>query len=111
MNILFIDPYPAVKFRISKDQNGGFGTANDYGDDIFSRLVSRIVRKSINFPPLYAVQSIGELISNGHNVEFSNNLIIDNRFDLYVVTSSIVCHETEIEVIRKLKHRIKIFLQ
>jgi radical SAM superfamily enzyme YgiQ (UPF0313 family) len=107
MNILFIDPYPAVKFRISKDQNGGFGTANDYGDDIFSRLVSSIVRKSINFPPLYAVQSIGELISNGHNVEFSNNLIIDNRFDLYVVTSSIVCHETEIEVIRKLKHQNK----
>lgn len=107
MNILFIDPYPAVKFRISKDQNGGFGTANDYGDDIFSRLVSSIVRKSINFPPLYAVQSIGELVSNGHNVEFSNNLIIDNRFDLYVVTSSIVCHETEIEVIRKLKHQNK----
>jgi hypothetical protein len=51
MNILLIDPYPTVKFRISKDQNGGFGTANDYGDDIFSRFISSIVKKSINFPP------------------------------------------------------------
>ena len=107
MNILFIDPYPNVKFRISKDQNGGFGTANDYGDDIFSRFVSSIVKKSINFPPLYAVQSIGELVNNGHNVEFSNNFIIDRHFDLYVVTSSIVCHETEIEVIKRLKHQNK----
>jgi hypothetical protein len=64
MNILFIDPYPVVKFRISKDQNGGFGTANDYGDDIFSRLISSFVRKSINFPPFYAVtkSSIGLFI-------------------------------------------------
>jgi anaerobic magnesium-protoporphyrin IX monomethyl ester cyclase len=107
MNILFIDSYPAVKFRISKDQNGGFGTANDYGDDIFSRFVSSIVKKSINFPPLYAVQSIGELVNNGHNVEFSNNFIINRHFDLYVVTSSIVCHETEIEVIKRLKHQNK----
>ena len=107
MNILFIDPYPNVTFRISKDQNGGFGTANDYGDDIFSKFVSSIVKKSINFPPLYAVQSIGELINNGHNVEFSNNFITDSHFDLYVVTSSIVCHETEIAVIKNLKNHNK----
>jgi radical SAM superfamily enzyme YgiQ (UPF0313 family) len=103
MNILFIDPYPDVNYRISKDQNGGFGTANDYGDDFFSKLISYFVKKSVNFPPLYAVQSIGELVANGHNVEFSNKFKIDNSYDLYIVVSSIVCHETEINVIKKLK--------
>ena len=68
MNILFIDPYPDVNYRISKDQNGGFGTANDYGDDFFSRIISFFVKKSVNFPSLYVVQSIGELLANGHNV-------------------------------------------
>jgi len=102
MNILFIDPYPDVNYRISKDQNGGFGTANDYGDDLFSRIISFFVKKSVNFPSLYVVQSIGELLAKGHNVEFSNKFKVDNCYDLYVVVSSIVCHETEIDVIRKL---------
>ena len=42
MKILIIDPYPKVTYRISKDQNGGFGTANNYGDDFFSRIISAI---------------------------------------------------------------------
>ena len=30
MNILVLDIYPSTNHRISKDQNGGYGTANNY---------------------------------------------------------------------------------
>ena len=36
--ILILDVYPNVSYRISKDQNGGYGTANDYGDGLLSKI-------------------------------------------------------------------------
>ena len=71
MNILVLDVYPDVDYRISKDQNGGYGTANNYGNTIFTKFLKLIVSKSIDFPPLFTVQVIGELKSSNHNVKFS----------------------------------------
>lgn len=105
MKILFIDPYPDTKFRISKDQNGGYGTANNYGDSLFGKFLKFYVKESIDFPPLYAVQTIGELININHEVKFVKNfkgLNDISEYDFFIITSSIVCHETEIEVIKEL---------
>ena len=44
MNILFLDLYPKVTYRISKDQNGAYGTANNYGDNFFSKLLNLFVK-------------------------------------------------------------------
>ena len=71
--ILILDIYPKVKYRISKDLNGGYGTANDYGDGWFSQLLKLYVKDTISFPPLYSVQVCGELIALGHEVDFKNN--------------------------------------
>ena len=68
--ILILDIYPKVKYRISKDLNGGYGTGNDYGDSWFSKLLSLFVKNSINFPTLFSVQVCGELIALGHEVDF-----------------------------------------
>ena len=96
--ILILDIYPRVNYRISKDLNGGYGTANDYGDSWFSQLLKLYVKDTINFPPLYAVQVCGELVAQGHEVTFKNNSqkINYNNYDLILIPSSIVCHETEI---------------
>lgn len=106
MKILLIDPYPNKNYRISKDQNGGYGTANNYGESLFGKFLKFYVKDSIDFPPLYAVQTIGELINKNHEVKFVKNfetLNEINEYDFFIITSSIVCHETEIQVIRKLK--------
>ena len=103
MNILFLDPYPDVPYRISKDQNGAFGTANNYGKNLFSQLLSLFVKSSIDCPQLFAVQSIGELKASGHEVSYSKKIDEKLKYDLIVVPSSIVCHETEIETIKNLK--------
>ena len=102
MKILVLDVYPKTPYRISKDQNGAYGTANNYGDGILSKLLRRIVKNSIDFPPLYSVYVIGELINQNHEVHYSKELNLNESFDLYILPSSIVCHETEIEYLKKL---------
>ncbi len=104
MNILLLDVYPDVDYRISKDQNGGYGTANNYGKTIFTTLLKKLVNKSIDFPPLYSVQVLGELKHANHDIEYSK-IIPENldQYDFIIITSSIVCHETEIEAIKSLK--------
>ena len=49
IKILVLDVYPNVSYRISKDHNGGYGTANDYGDSL-SKILKFVVK---GFPPLY----------------------------------------------------------
>ena len=34
MKIFILDPEKKVKYRISKDTSGGYGTGNDFGDTI-----------------------------------------------------------------------------
>ena len=102
MKILILDIYPDVNFRISKDQNGGYGTANDYGDSFFSKILKFFVKSSIDFPPLYSVQVCGELLAMGHQVFFKRKEDNLKFYDLIIITSSIVCHETEIKKIKEI---------
>ena len=110
--ILVLDVYPEVKYRISKDLNGGYGTGNDYGDSWFSKLLKLFVKNSINFPPLYSVQVCGELVALGHELEFKKNISSNdiNNYDLIIMPSSIVCHETEIEFVKKLSKINKVLV-
>ena len=103
MNILFLDPYPNVPYRISKDQNGAFGTANFYGKNLLSKFLSLFIKSSIDCPQLFVVQSIGELKASNHEVSYSKKNDENSSYDLIVIPSSIVCHETEVEVIKTLK--------
>ena len=109
MNILILDAYPKKNYRISKDLNGAYGTANNYGTSLFSRLLSSYVKYSVDFPPLYATQVCGELLNCGHNVTYCDTgksikeLKSEKKYDLYIIASSIVCHETEIEYLKELK--------
>ena len=109
LNILVLDPYPKANHRICKDNAGAYGTANHYGDNLFCKLLSLLVRYSDQSPPLYAAQIIGELLNAGHKVEYSQK-INDNDYDLYLIISSIVCHETELDCIKKLKLKNKLII-
>ena len=102
MNVLFLDVYPSNKFRISKDQNGGYGTGNNYGNTLFTKFLNFYVNKSIEFPPLYCVQAMGELKKTNFNTEYKKELSDVEKFDFFVVNSSIVAFETEIQTIKTL---------
>ena len=48
MKFVILDIYPNNKnYRISKDQNGSYGTGNDYGDNLFSTFLKFFVLSSI----------------------------------------------------------------
>ena len=71
LKILLLDIYPNKNYRISKDQNGGYGTANDYGDNFFLKLLSLYIKKTIDYPPLFAAHAIAELQNNNFEVKYS----------------------------------------
>ena len=48
MKILILDVYPERNYRISKDQNGAFGTANNYGSSFISLLLKTLVKNSVD---------------------------------------------------------------
>ncbi len=102
MRVLVLDVYPDRPYRVCKDNNGGFGTANDYGDGLVARLLTWMVARAVDFPPLHAVQTMGELRAAGHDVEYSRTFPAGRAkdFDLCLVVSSAVAHETELTAVR-----------
>ncbi len=105
MKILILDPYPDRPWRISKDTIGGYGTANRFGDGFVSRALTALVASEVDWPPLYAVHTAGVLLSQGHEVYYSQRLNQNQEIDLCLVTSSIISHETELDVIREIVAR------
>lgn len=111
MVIAIIDIYSERNARVSKDTNGAFGTVNDYGDGFIARLLTKVKAKSVDWPPLYSVYTTDVLKKQGHTVKFLRSPI--GKFDissvqdvdLCLVTTSIVCHETEVQLIKLIKQQ------
>jgi len=114
MLITIIDIYSVKKARISKDTNGAFGTINDYGDGFIAKLLTRVKAKSVDWPPLYSVYSTAVLRKQGHEVKFIRSTIDQFELsslrdvELCLVTTSIVCYETEVQLIKLIKEKSKV---
>lgn len=108
MKILILDVYKKANYRISKDTNGGYGTANNFSHNIFSSILSFFLKKMSHWPPLFAAYTFSILKKNGHDVKYTNQLPEDyNSFDLFIITSSIVCFNVEIKLVKFLKEKNK----
>ena len=107
MRFIFVDIYKNSNYRISKDTAGGYGTGNDLGSGIFGKVLSRIIKYSVFWPNLSFAQLLQELIVAGHQCNYYkfdlNKDIPDlTKFDAIFICSSIVCFETEIEILKKI---------
>ena len=108
MNILLLDPERKVSYRISKDTSGGYGTGNDFGDNLIPTFLKKTLKKIHDWPAMHAVYSISVLKKNGHDVTYSKTIPNNLRdYDLFIVVSSIVCCETECEYIKKISKQNK----
>ncbi len=109
MNFLILDPYTSDNWRLVKDTAGGYGTGNDFGNSFFSKLINNFVSKMISMPPMYAMYIFSILIKRGCKVIYSRKINDKeiNSADFIIMTSSIICHETEIEVLKKLVQKQK----
>ena len=112
MKILLLDPQRKVAHRISKDTSGGYGTGNDFGDTLVPNTLKYLIKKNSHWPPMHAVYTYGVLEKMGHQIVYKEELPDDfSNFDLFIIVSSIVCCETEVEIIKLLKlNNKKIFV-
>ena len=114
MKVLMLDVYRSGRARVSKDTNGGYGTVNDYGDGFIAGLLTRWKARRVEWPPLSGVYAAGVLRASGHDVTYRKAVLgevgpsLVDGVDLCLLTSSAVCHETEIESIRRLRSGVPI---
>ena len=110
MKFIILDVYPDKKHRLIKDTAGGYGTGNDFGKTLFSKLLNIYVDTNIGMPAI-EIMIISSILKNKHKVHYTRDLNdkeIENC-DFVILPSSIIAHETEIDAIQKLKHK-KIFV-
>ena len=110
MNILFLDVYKKSWSRISKDTAGGYGTENDLGDGFFGKVVSFLIKQFIFWPNLSFAQLLQEFKSYGHTVLYKKHTGLydyNGNWDVIFLCGSIVCFETEIDNIIKIKKKKK----
>ncbi len=113
MNFYILDPYKGDDWRLVKDTAGGYGTGNDFGDSFLSKNINKFISKMISMPPMYAMYVYSIIKSKNCQVEYSKKLEVDKikKADYLILTSSIICHETEIDTLKNLiKLNKKIFV-
>ena len=110
MNFLILDVYPNDDWRLVKDTAGGYGTGNDFGNTIFSKALNKFVSKMISMPPMYALYIYSILKEKKINIHyernFKNKKAIDDA-DYIIMPTSIIAHETEVEVLNSLSNQSK----
>ncbi|MBI2667510.1 radical SAM protein [Candidatus Woesearchaeota archaeon] len=93
------------KMVMNKDLNGGFGTCDDYGNSITSKIIRFIKSRTIKLPIIsYAfLQAIFK--QQGHEVEYYEDNFPDKskNFDLILIYGTIVDFKNENMVCIKLK--------
>ena len=75
MKFLIVDNYTKDNWRLVKDTAGGYGTGNDFGNSIFSKLINKFVSKVISMPPMYAMYVFSILKKRGCEVEYTKKII------------------------------------
>ena len=104
MKFLIVDIYTKDNWRLVKDTAGGYGTGNDFGNSLFSKIINKFVSKVISMPPMYAMYVFSILKKRKCEIEYTKLFDTEKiqNADFIILTSSIICHETEIEVLKKI---------
>jgi len=110
LKFVILDVYPEKKHRLIKDTAGGYGTGNDFGNTLFSKLLNIYVDTNIGMPSI-EVMIISSILKKNHQSYYTRDLN-DKRIDecdFVILPSSIIAHETELKALSQLKHK-KIFV-
>lgn len=114
LNFLILDVYPSDNWRLVKDTAGGYGTGNNFGNSFLSKLMNFFVSKSIAMPPMSAMYVHSILKKKNCKIKYIRKKLPDSelqKFDYIILPSSIIAHETEIEILNHInKLNIKIFV-
>ena len=106
MKFVILDVYPQENHRLIKDTAGGYGTGNNFGKNLFSKLLNIYVDSKIGMPAM-EIMYISSILKIDNDVHYTRKLddpkIVDADFVIF--PSSIIAHETEITALEKLKDK------
>ena len=110
MKFVILDVYPKKAHRLIKDTAGGYGTGNNFGKNLFSKLLNVYVDSKIGMPAI-EIMYISAILKKENEVFYTrdkNSPKIDEA-DYVILPSSIIAHETEVDTLKLLKNK-KIFV-
>lgn len=111
---LILDVYPNDDWRLVKDTAGGYGTGNNFGSTFLGKIMNLIVGKTIAMPPMSAMYVYSILSQKKSYVKYSKKIKdIKNLsdYDFVIMPSSIIAHETEVKILKKLtSNNLKVFI-
>ena len=102
---MHIHLYQAIRdrsLRSSKDTNGGFGTANDFGDGLAARFLKTLKRRTMSFPELLPAYVHAILKARGHSFSYGVNSL-DPRAGLVLIQTSITDFNVELEAAARIR--------
>ncbi len=88
--------------RSNKDTNGGYGTVNEFGEDLLSRILMRVKRSLMDYPELLPGYVSSILKQLGHTVTYSENQL-DKSADVILIPTSITNFNLELSWGKKIK--------
>ena len=110
MKFVILDVYPNENHRLIKDTAGGYGTGNNFGKTLFTKLLNQYVDSKIGMPAM-EIMYISSILKIDNEVHYTRDLkdtkIIDADFIIF--PTSIIAHETEINALENLKDK-KVFV-
>jgi anaerobic magnesium-protoporphyrin IX monomethyl ester cyclase len=90
------------KVAMNKDLNGGFGTSDEYGNSITSKILKSIKRRSVKLP-IIGFAFLQAILKKQHEVKyFENSLPIEN-YDLILIYGTVVDYKNENNTCTSLK--------
>ena len=110
IKFVILDVYPNKRHRLIKDTAGGYGTGNNFGKNLFSKILNVYVDTKIGMPAMETMY-ISAILKESHDVFYTrdkNHTKLKDA-DYVIFPTSIIAHETEIEVLENLKNK-KIFV-
>ena len=115
MKFVILDVYPNKNHRLIKDTAGGYGTGNNFGNNLFSRLLNIYVDSKIGMPAM-EIMYISSILKKSNQVHYTRDKNDPNikEADFIILPSSIIAHETEVETLKSLdkkKFLLLVFFQ
>ena len=93
------------KTAMNKELNGGYGTCDEYGNALSSKLIKLVKKKSIRLPPMSFAFLQAIFKDQGHNVECFEGTLPSKPLDLILIYGSIVDYKNETTTGKKLKEK------
>ena len=106
MKFVILDVYPDKNYRLVKDTAGGYGTGNNFGNTLFSKLLNLYVDNSIGMPSM-EVMYISSILKKDNEIYYTRKYDDPEveKADFIILPTSIIAHETEINVLKLIKHK------